>query len=365
MNVHVLFPPHTLPTLAQSHCAFSAKSRRLGPLLRARGYHVTAYAVGLPDNMTAWDEAVSVLDPSEQRDLLGYDPLDPGHAAQFVGRDAHIDHPLYRRFNERLALLLRRVQGDDVIACTFGHAHQAALTEGGNRLWYQHAVETGIGYPQCFSAYRIYESQAWKHWHLGKDQRGPWLSEWVVPNDFAPDDWPLRTTPLDGYVLYFGRLGDLKGLREVVELAQARPGLDFVLCGQGDPAPYLTEPNIRYLPPVAGRERIALLHGARCLLMPTRYVEPFGGVAVEAMFTGTPCLTADHSAFTETVPDAFRCRTRRDWLAALDALKTLGAADRQALRDHAINRYSSDRVADQYDAIFQQLPAMRRHGWYT
>lgn len=358
MRLHVLGLPHTRTVVANSHCAFSMKVRRLAPMLAPFGYDLIHYGVTTPPDSTGWTEHVEVISDAEQVRLLGYDPTEP--TPNFVGNAANVGTPLYQTFNRRLAdLLADRVRPDDLIALPFGHGHEAALGTLRNQC-----VETGIGYPQTVNGvpFRIYESWAWLHWHLGRDRRTAFVSEWVAPNYFDVDEWPLRgAAPAAGqYVLYFGRLTPEKGLGVIWQLAKARPDLPFVLCGQGDPTPWLTEPNLSYRPPVHGMARAALMHGARCLLMPTAYVEPFGGVAVEAMLTGTPVLTSDHSAFTETVPDAWRCRTRGDWLRALDAV---GTADPAALRERTVARYSLQAVGRTYDRILRQIPALQRAGW--
>lgn len=339
-------------------------------MLTAEGFEVIAYGVGVPDNAAGWSEVVSVLDPEEQVQLLGWDPLATG--SRFIGDGANVGNALYQEFNRRLAgLLAERVQGDDLIACHFGHAARPALTDW---MLQSHAVEPGIGYPECFSRARIYESIAWWNYHCGKDNirtekgrwaagRNPWLSEWVIPNDFDPADWPLRPTDCrSGYVLYLGRICEIKGMNVIWQMARARPDQEFVLAGQGDATPWLTEPNIRYVGPVHGRERAALMHGARAVVMPTQYLEPFGGVSIEAMMTGTPCLTSNHSVFLETIPEDYRCTTLRDWLEALDRSAD---CDPVALQAYAVGRWSSAVVGKRYAKVLPTIPGLLREGFGT
>ena len=51
------------------------------------------------------------------------------------------------------------------------------------------------------------------------------------------------------------------------------------------------EPHIVYHPAVGPLERAELLRNAKAVLMPTYYLEPFGGVNVEAQLCGTPVIT--------------------------------------------------------------------------
>ncbi len=351
--------PHTRTEQLFSHCAYSGKIRRFGPMMAAMGYDVLHYGVGTPDS-SGWAETIEILTPAEQIELLGYDPGQPA-TSKFIGDAANTGNPVYQTFNERARdALAARVADDDIICLPFGHGHGQAVEP------FKHlTMETGIGYPTCVSGYRIYESYAWLHWHLGRDRRDAWVSEWVVPNYFDPAEWPLRTQPLadSEYVLYFGRITPVKGLNVVWNLAKSRPDLKFVICGQGDATPWLTEPNIEYLPPVHGIERAALLAGARCVILPTVYPEPFGGVAVEAQLCGTPVLTSDHGAFPENNP-CLDCRphTEAEWLAGLDRVLLKSP---KALRDRAVQQYSMWNVGARYNRIFRAVPSLRRHGWHS
>jgi glycosyltransferase involved in cell wall biosynthesis len=226
-------------------------------------------------------------------------------------------------------------------------------------------VETGIGYNTTLCPHLVFESSAWMHWHLGKRGEANGSNyQWVIPNYYDLTEWD-PSYEVGGYLAYFGRICDVKGLAEVVEVAKARPDLDVVICGQGDPASYLAAAkNIRYQKPLWGKERSDFLRNARALLAPSRFVEPFGGVAVEAMLCGTPVLTSPFGAFIETVEHGvtgYRCHTLGDWLAAVDGAGTL---DRRAVRQHA-ERYDMFRLARRYDAVFQYVAELGGAGWYS
>ena len=356
MRLHILGLPHTITTEQFSHCAFTGKVKKFSPMMRNIGYEVWHY--GVEGAESGADVQVDVMSRAEQIGLTGHDHSDP---TKFHGDDANVGNALYRTYNTKLRPLLEQNVGSlDIVCHPFGHAHVGyAETHRGQN------VETGIGYPTTAYDLRVYESRAWQAWHQGKYGRGGTGYEWVIPNYFVADDWPTQTSPED-YVLYFGRICDIKGLPTIVEMARAMPHQRFVICGQGNPTPYLKTPNIEYRKPVLGKERAPLLGNAKLVVMPTNYIEPFGGVAVEAMMTGTPVAAVPYGVFPETIwhgVTGWHCRTLHDWIQAVALASEL---ERPTIAQVARAKYSLEAVAPEYDRVFQMVRGLRTgKDWYS
>lgn len=356
VTLHLLGLPHTVTDAAYSHCAFTGKILRFPAMMRPLGYHVVHY--GVEGARTAAQEHVTIMSREEQVGFIG-----PRSLTRPFGDLAKRDTPLYREFNRRLRReLLERVRAADLVLLPFGWGHDDAVKGLPLTL-----VESGIGYNDLYpgARHKVFESFAWMHYHQGRANRQGTAYEWVVPNYFDVTEWDVVAEPPVDQVVYLGRLMKDKGLDTVMEVAKRRPDLTFTLCGQGDPKPWLTAPNIVYRAPIAGRERSAYLGRARCVLMPTTYTEPFGGVAVEAQLCGTPAITSTYGAFTETVEDGvtgFRCHTLADYLSAVDRARTL---DRAYIAHRARHLYGYDRVGRMYDRVFRQIQDLFFDGWYT
>lgn len=109
--------------------------------------------------------------------------------------------------------------------------------------------------------------------------------------------------------------------------------------------------------------------GAKAVFVPTIYVEPFGNVAVEAQGCGTPVITTDWGAFTETVIDGvtgFRCHTFGEFKRAVEKAHTLNS---YAIRQHAIRNYSLEVIGEKYERYFERLSLLWNAdpvngGWY-
>ena len=117
-----------------------------------------------------------------------------------------------------------------------------------------------------------------------------------------------------------------------------------------------------------GRERSKFLGNAMAVIMPTRYVEPFGGVTVEAELCGTPVLGSSFGSFTETVEHGktgYQCRTLGDFLAGLEQVEN-GAIDRAYVRNFAVEHFDMYKLAHKYDGVFRQINDISTDkGWYS
>jgi glycosyltransferase involved in cell wall biosynthesis len=224
-------------------------------------------------------------------------------------------------------------------------------------------VEFGIGYGGTFAKYRVWESYAWMHTCYGAAAGNPHAADgqWfdaVIPNYFEPEKFPFRADK-DDYYLYIGRLIERKGCSIAADVCQ-KLGKRLVVAGHGERLSYGEHVGV-----VGPEERGRLMAGAIATFVPTIYVEPFGGVAVEAMLCGTPVISTDWGAMTETVVNGvtgFRCRTLAEFMRAAEDVKALDPA---AIRKHAIERYSLDAIAPQYDAYFRRLLTLWGDGWYA
>lgn len=363
-TLHLLGIPHTVSFDDRySHCAFTTKVNRFVPMMQSVDYEVIHYGTVNVSIDPKCECAHIFFPPSDLEKRTKFDP----ESRNFVGN--HIGGELYKEFNERLAILLdERVQPGDMICCPFGPAHLPALqsSEAAKKAFW---VETGIGYEQTFAKYRVFESSAWMHYHYGKQQalsgnnRGSDY-DWVIPNYFDIAEWKPSYSP-GKYVLYFGRIGEAKGMDIVREIALRRPDLKFVVCGQGDGTPWLT-PNMELRAPVHGKKRNELLQDAIVVLVPSRYVEPFGGVAVEAMLCGRPVLASAFGAFSETLaPQCFSCRTLSEWLRGIKWCEGDSQSDYVQIRKFAEERFNMRHLALQYHRAFKQISQLSGAGWYS
>lgn len=352
-TLHLIGIFHTVHNQDYSHCAFTGKALRFSRMMRMYGYDVIEYANAGSESEAS--EKVVMLNEAEIDAYLKQKNTD------FHGNLAATGTPHHSLFEERLRLAIAsRVQPGDLICHPFGHSHSVLLNDLKSHIH----IETGIGYPTLMSGtMRIFESYAWRHYHCAKEDRQGTNYEWVIPNYFEIRDWAPRYEP-GQYIAFLGRISQCKGLDTILEIAKYLDNKKIVLCGQGDSTPW-QHPNIEYWGPLCGKQRSEFMRHAICSIMPTTFIEPFGGSGVEGMLCGTPLIATDYGAFTETVIDGvtgYRCKTLLDWLEAIDRVHTI---DRKAVAATARAKYSLEACGAQYDKAFTQIAELYKDGWYT
>jgi glycosyltransferase involved in cell wall biosynthesis len=361
-TLHLVGLPHTMATRSMNVCAYTTKAMRFVKMMRTQGYRVVVYW-GDESDIDA-DEQVPVVTVAEQRRWYGAD-RDP---QTVISTPFDANALPWQAMNQRCVYEIgKRREPDDILLVTAGLA-QKAIADG---LPDMLACEWAVGYEGWYMPHSVcFESHAWRHYCYGRAgvTDGRWYDT-VIPNFFDPDDF-AEAGEGDDYLLFVGRMIPRKGPQIAAEIAR-EAGLPLVLAGPG--ATSWTPDRItcgdwqfdgvdmEYVGTVGIEERARLMGGARAVLAPTTYIEPFGGVAVEAQFCGTPAVTTDWGAFTETVPDAYRFATLAEGVAAVERAR---GTSPDGWREQAAAKYSLDAVGPRFDRWLRRLGTLRRQGWY-
>jgi len=180
----------------------------------------------------------------------------------------------------------------------------------------------------------------------------------VVPNGVDVSRIPFGSGE-GGYLLVAGRIAPEKGVDVAARVARAA-GMPLWVVGQvyDDAALRTIDPSgVRFLGPRSRADVFSLMAGAKALLMPVRWDEPFGLVAAEAMAAGTPVVGYRRGGLAEVVEDG-----RTGFLVEPDdeealarAVGRIGVIDRRVCRDRVEHRFSLQRMVDGYAAFYASV----------
>jgi glycosyltransferase involved in cell wall biosynthesis len=186
--------------------------------------------------------------------------------------------------------------------------------------------------------------------------------EVVIPNYFDKEDFEYKEEKED-YFLYLGRVYSGKGVDIAID-ATKRAGVKLVIAGQKEEG-YQLPDHVEYVGYADVPTRKRLMANAKASFIPSQYVEPFGGVQVENLLSGTPTITSDWGSFTENNLHGitgFRCRTMGDYV---DAIKNIDEIHPEDCWRFGLN-FTLNSIAPMYEKYFQDvLDVYTGDGWYS
>jgi glycosyltransferase involved in cell wall biosynthesis len=185
----------------------------------------------------------------------------------------------------------------------------------------------------------------------------------VIHHGLDASDFPVGTGEGD-YCLFLGRMSPDKGAHRAVEAAR-KAGVRLLMAAKMREAwefeyfdtnvkPHLSD-DIQYLGEVPHEQKLELLAGARALLFPIRWNEPFGMVMLEAMACGTPVLAFPEGAAPEVVDHGrtgFLCHDETDMAEAIGRVDEI---DRRACRAAVEGYFSTERMVNEHLALFEEI----------
>lgn len=172
-----------------------------------------------------------------------------------------------------------------------------------------------------------------------------------------------------GYFVFLGRIAPEKRPDVAIRIAQ-QAGVRLKIAAKVDPTnreyfkeviePLLGNPLIEFIGEVGDRDKADLLRHATALLFPVLWPEPFGLAMIEAMAYGTPVIARRCGSIPEVVAHGrvgYVCDSDDE---LLDAVKRVTQLDRGECRRWVERRFTVERMADDYEAVYRMLVETRR-----
>lgn len=195
----------------------------------------------------------------------------------------------------------------------------------------------------------------------------------TVPNPITPFAGERIAAERNEGALFIGRLEGTKG-PDLACAACRAAGVPLTVIGDGEMAPALRTqyPEVTFLGRLQPAEIAVHAASARMLLMPSRYPEPYGLVAIEAAWSGLPVIVTDTALLARDIvaAGAGACVEPRDTAAFAETIRALAADDALAARQSAAaygatrslgltNEKWIEALIGHYSARLAQLPANR------
>lgn len=352
MRFHVLGVSFA-PTNKDYSCeGFSQKVRLFCKLVSGLGH--TVYHYGVEGSNPICTENINVVS------LETYNKTHKAYNYEEKGFLYYSETEAQEEFNFNTILEInKRKQEHDFLCFSFGFP-QRPIYDAHPELT---AIEIGVGFDGSFAPNRVFESYAWMHTIYGKENnlQHPNFYDAVIPNYYDLDDY-IFSEEKDDYFFFIARMDPSKGIEIALKCAE-RAGKKLICAGVGKP--HIESPNLIHVGVVDFEQRAKLMSRAKATFVTTNYIEPFGSTVIESMLCGTPVISTDFGAFTETVihgKTGYRCRTMEQFYWATKNIDNIKPID---CRNYAVNNFSMKRISKMYQEFFNSLYRLstKDDGW--
>ena len=177
------------------------------------------------------------------------------------------------------------------------------------------------------------------------------------PTDAVPD-----------YFAFLGRISPEKGILDAIRIARAT-GIKLKIAAKigeedadfhaSEVAPLIDGSHIEYIGEIDDHAKANFLSGARAMLFPIQWPEPFGLVMIEAMACGCPVIAYPNGSVPEVIEHGRTGFIVADVDQAIAACASLPTLNRTQVRERFEQRWTSERMANDYLALYQTLITRR------
>ena len=202
---------------------------------------------------------------------------------------------------------------------------------------------------------------------ISRKQREPmpktvrWLAN--IPHGLPADAIPFSNNPQD-YLAFIGRISPEKRPDRAIEIA-IKAGMRLKIAAKIDHVdegyfncvikPLLDHPLIEFIGEISETDKPAFLGGAKALLFPIDWPEPFGLVMIEAMSAGTPVIAWKNGSVPEVIHHGVSGYIVESIEEAVEKVRSIDRFDRRLVRAEFESRFTVATMAERYENAYTAL----------
>jgi len=185
----------------------------------------------------------------------------------------------------------------------------------------------------------------------------------TIHHGLPPDLYQFRPGG-GGYLAFLGRISPEKRVDRAIEIA-LRAGWPLKIAAKIDAndrayyereiEPLLAHPRVEYVGELCDSQKNAFLGDAVAVLFPIDWPEPFGLIMIEALACGTPVIAWPHGSVPEVLEDGVSGYLCTEIDEAVRAVERIGALDRRRCRAEFERRFTAERMARDYVAVYERM----------
>lgn len=172
------------------------------------------------------------------------------------------------------------------------------------------------------------------------------------------------------YLAFLGRICPEKGVDSAIRIA-AQTGLPLKIAAKVDRVdkeyfetviePLLGQAHVEFIGEINEGQKPAFLSGAKALLFPINWPEPFGLVMIEAMACGTPVIAFNRGSVPEIIEHEVTGFIVEDEVGAISAVNRINELSRSEIRIQFEQRFSAHAMANSYLDLYHTVIHQKQH----
>ena len=188
--------------------------------------------------------------------------------------------------------------------------------------------------------------------------------ERTIHHGLPPELFEFHPEP-DDYLAFLGRISPEKRVDRAIEIA-VRAGRRLKIAAKIDDADrayyesikhLFAHPLVEYVGEVGDGDKNEFLGHAAAVLFPIDWPEPFGLIMIESLACGTPVIAWPEGSVPEVIEPGVSGFLCEDVDGAVNAVHDVAKLDRQRCRDAFEARFTAERMANDYAAVYRRLCA--------